>query len=258
MIHIVGAKGIIGAHLLKQLQTEDPISVFDSGNWNFATIAQGDIVFYLRAISSPYQAAIDPKTSYDINVIRAQMALQDLINRGARIVFASSDVVYGETGGNFAKEETPRNPYGEYAKQKARIEAAFEHQPNFLSLRISSVLGEGSNLQKLLLSQQSVEIFDPVIRTPIHINDLVAICTKLLKIDFRSEFPNGVLNVGGGTSMSNFEIAILEAKFLGVKRPVVTSRSELDKTCRPGTVRMDTTKAAEFVKLSLDVIEHYE
>ena len=115
MIHIVGAKGIIGVHLLKQLQTGDPISVHKSGNWNFATITEGDTVFYLRAISSPFQAVIDLKTSHHINVTKTQVAITELIDRGARIVFASSDVVYGETGSTFANEETPRNPYGEYA-----------------------------------------------------------------------------------------------------------------------------------------------
>jgi dTDP-4-dehydrorhamnose reductase len=181
-----------------------------------------------------------------------------MLGAGALVVFSISDVVYGDTQDTLVDEFTPTNPYGEYAIQKSIVENEFKRDQNFLALRISSVIGEGSNLRKLLLSQEINEIFDPVIRTPIHIKDLGDICNGLIKSNFRQDFPNGILNIGGSRSMSNFEVALLEAKALGIKCPVAASRSTIDKECRPGTVRMLTTKAQEFANLSLDLNQHYE
>lgn len=200
----------------------------------------------------------EPNVCYEFNVTKTEKALSEILNGGARVVFASSDVVYGETAESYVSEDTPINPHGEYANQKASIEMRFKDDANFLSLRISSVVGYGSNLRKLLVRGGVVEIFDPVIRTPIHINDLGVICSKLTRSNFREDFPNGVLNVGGHVSMSNLEVATLESKYLGLMPPVAAQRTEFDKSCRPGIVRVTTSKAQEFAKLSLNLLGHYE
>jgi len=258
MIHIVGSRGIIGLHLAKRFEYLVEVKTHMSGDWNFSSVVENDLVFYLRSVSSPFKVMIDPVYSREINVDKTKVAISRMIGAGARIVFASSDVVYGDTQDSFVDEFTPVNPYGEYANQKISVEDEFKNEKNFLSLRISSVIGEGSNLRKLLLSQDAIEIFDPVIRTPIHIVDLGNVCNGLIKSNFRQDFPNGILNVGGSKSMSIFEISLLEAKALAVKSPVATHRSTLDKECRPGTVRMLTTKAQKFANLSLDLNQHYE
>jgi dTDP-4-dehydrorhamnose reductase len=258
MIHIVGGSGVIGLHLKQRLQGREKLFVQEKGNWDFSSILKDDFVFYLRSVSSPFKVMSDPEGSREINVIKTKKAISDMLSVGARIVFASSDVVYGDTKNSIVDEETPINPHGEYAIQKASVEEDFRNERNFLSLRISSVVGEGSNLRELLRNQEVVEIFDPVIRTPIHVNDLGALCCKLLNKDFRENFPNGVLNAGGRTCLSNFEVAVLEAKYLGVNRPVVSQRTAEDEACRPATVCMATKKAQEFANLSFDLAEHYE
>lgn len=257
MIHIVGGQGIIGLHLKKELEAHGNLIVQESGNWNFSNVAKEDSVFYLRAVSSPLNVTLNPVSSKVLNVTKTKEAIQTILSCGARIIFASSDVVYGDTENSIAREETITRPYGEYAIQKASVEEEFRYESNFLSLRISSVVGEGSKLRKLLMSQDNVEIFDPVIRTPIHARDFAALCSKLLTSNFRKDFPNGILNVGGSAFMSIFEIATLEAKALGVKEPKITQRTALDKACRPGTVCMSTKKAQEFSNLTLDLSRYY-
>lgn len=257
MIYIVGGNGMIGSHLKRTFQNWVPFVLQESSNWNFSSVTKDDFVIFLRAVSSPFKVFSDPIFSKEINVTKTIEAISTMLTNGARIVFASSDVVYGETKNLIVDETMHINPFGEYAIQKASVEAVFKDHANFLSVRISSVVGEGSNLRKLLLSQQNVEIYDPIMRTPIHINDLVVIFLELLKSDFRNDFPNGILNVGGRNPMSNFEVAKLEAGTLGVNTPVVAQRSALDEACRPGTVRMSTTRAQEFVNLTLDLTEYY-
>ena len=258
MIHIIGAQGMIGLHLSKKFKMERELTVHKSGSWNFSSVARGDTVFYLRSVSSPHKVMMDPISSKIINVSKTIEAVSTMLSMGARIIFASSDVVYGDTQNSIAQEETATNPYGEYAIQKASVEEKFRSEENFLSLRISSVIGEGSRLRKLLLSEQDVGIFDPVIRTPIHINDLVVICEKLLTSNFRNDFPHGVLNVGGAAHFSNFEVAMFESKAIGVKSPVIAHRTALDKACRPGTVRMSTKKAQDLANIDLDITRHYK
>lgn len=258
MIHIVGSSGIIGHHLKTIFNHTAAFVLHEGGKWSFETVSKGDLVYFLRSISSPFVAMEDPKASYELNVTKTKKAISEILKSGARVVFASSDVVYGETSESFATEETPVNPYGEYANQKALIEMFFRDEANFVSLRISSVVGEGSKLQKLLSRGKEIEIFDPIIRTPINVNDLGTICSGLIHSNFRADFPNGVLNVGGHAPMSNLEIATLEARHLGCIPPVPTPRSEFDKSCRPGTVRMNTTKAQEFAKIPLNILRYYE
>jgi len=258
MIHIVGSQGIIGRHLLNRFENNEEVKAQISDDWNFSSVGENDLVFYLRSVSSPFKVMSDPVYSREVNVNKTKVAISKMIDVGARVVFASSDVVYGETRDSFVDEFTPVNPYGEYAIQKCSIEDEFKSERNFLSLRISSVIGDGSNLRKLLLSRNGIEIFDPVIRTPIHIADLGDICSGLIKSNFRQDFSNGILNVGGSSPMSIFEISLLEAKALDIKSPVATRRSILDKECRPGTVRMLTTKAQKFANLTLDLKRHYE
>jgi nucleoside-diphosphate-sugar epimerase len=258
MIHIVGSSGIIGDHLKRIFNRAEAFELQESGKWSFESVSKGDLVYYLRSISSPFITMEDPKASYELNVIKTKKAISEILKNGARVVFASSDVVYGETSELYATEETPINPHGEYANQKALIEMLFRDEPNFMSLRISSVVGEGSKLQKLLTRGERIEIFDPIIRTPIYINDLGTVFSRLIRSDFRLDFPNGVLNVGGHAPMSNLEIATLEARHLGCIPPVPAPRSEFDKSCRPGTVRMNTTKAQEFAKIPLNILRYYE
>lgn len=258
MIHIVGASGVIAGHLKMMFNPKKSLAVQESGNWNFDSIAKGDLVFFLRSISSPFAVMKEPQVCHAFNVTKTGKAISEILVGGARVVFASSDVVYGETAESYASEDTPINPYGEYANQKAAIEMRFRDDANFLALRISSVVGTGSNLRQLLVREGEVEIYDPVIRTPIHINDLGAICSKLTRSNFRKDFPKGVLNVGGHVPMSNLEVATLESKYLGLVPPVAAQRTEIDRTCRPGVVRMTTTKAQEFAKLSLNLLGHYE
>ena len=257
MNHIVGASGIIAGHLKMMFNAKNSLAVQESGNWNFDYIAKGDLVFFLRSISSPFAVMKEPNVCHEFNVIKTEKAISEILVNGAHVIFASSDVVYGETAESYADEYTPINPHGAYANQKAAIEMRFKDDANFLSLRLSSVVGYGSNLRKLLVREDEVEIFDPVIRTPVHIDDLRVICSKLTRSNFREDFPNGVLNVGGHVPMSNLEVATLESKFLGFRPPVAAQRTELDRACRPGVVRMTTTKAQEFAKLSLNLLRHY-
>lgn len=258
MIHIVGGSGIIAGHLKTMFNAKNSLAVQESGNWNFDSISKGDLVFFLRSISSPFAVMKEPKVCYEFNVTKTEKAISEILVSGARLVFASSDVVYGETAESYASEDTPINPFGEYANQKAKIEMRFKDDANFLSLRISSVVGYGSKLRELLSREGEIEIFNPVIRTPIHINDLGVICSELTRSNFRDDFPYGVLNAGGHVAMSNLEIAELEAKCLGFMPPVAVQRTELDKACRPGVVRMSTVKAQEFAKISLNLSAHYE
>jgi nucleoside-diphosphate-sugar epimerase len=216
-----------------------------------------DLIFFFRANSSPFSVAKNPSDSFNINVVQTRLAIERILERGARVIFASSDVVYGDTGTFFATEEFRTRPHGEYAIQKQIIEDLFAENPNFLSVRFSTVVGEGSKLRKALLQEECYEVFDPVIRNPIHIDDAVSVLEKLVDSNFANTFPHGILNLGGSEPMSIFELASLEAKTLGVKLPKRSPRSALDILVRPGTVRMNSNLAEGFAKFSFDLRRHY-
>ena len=259
MIRIIGSQGIIGKHLSKTLFSREDLFIHPSNTWKFELPSdmQGDTVFYFRAISSPFLVEKNLKEAFRINVTKTNLIIEQLLTRGARIIFASSDVVYGDTGRLLATESSQIKPFGKYAIQKSIVEEKFRVNPNFLALRLSSVVGEGSKLRESLQNEIQYKVYDPIIRNPIHIKDLLILLEKLINVNFSSHFPAGVLNVGGSQPISNFELACLEATHLGVKMPVKVNRSTLDITVRPGTVRMNSDLAQRFANLTFDLRKHY-
>jgi nucleoside-diphosphate-sugar epimerase len=259
MIRIVGSQGIIGKHLSYELSTRGNLIVHQSKSWDFdfPPDLTGDVIFFLRAVSSPFYVAANPGEAFETNVIKTRLAIEDMLEKGARVIFASSDVVYGDTGINIVSENTQTRPFGEYAFQKSLIEEYFRGKVNFVSVRLSTVVGEGSKLRERLLNQGIFEVFHPLIRNPIHIKDVLVVLERLIHSDFGRNFPNGVLNLGGIEAMTSYDLTLLEAEALGLNSPRRILRSKLDKLARPGVVRMDSKMAEEFANLRFDLRRHY-
>jgi nucleoside-diphosphate-sugar epimerase len=259
MIRIIGSQGIIGRNLSRALFVRKDLVIQATESWDFDLPSEmkDDLIFYFRAVSSPFSVAKNPVEAFNINVVKTRVAIEAMLEKGARVIFASSDVVYGDTGIFFASENARIRPFGEYAIQKALIEECFGDNSNFLTVRLSTVVGEGSKLREGLLSQEYYEVFDPLIRNPIHIHDVIYVLKKLIDSDFLMNFPNGILNLGGSEAMSSYDLALLEAEVLGVNLPKKSHRSALDILARPGTVRMNSDLAQRFANLSFNLRRHY-
>ena len=203
-------------------------------------------IIYLRALSSPTQVQQDPVKSNEINVFKTSRIIKECLELGKRVIFASSDVVYGNTGNDIASETSALNPFGLYAMQKAKIETIFGDRQNFLALRLSLMVGEGSRLRNMLLNEKGVLIPNPVVRNPIGVKCVVGLIEKLVLTEIWDQTQKAI-NVGGPESMTILELATLESRILGLPIPRGVERYSIDRESRPQSVRISSRLGEDFL-----------
>jgi len=218
---IIGATGYIGAALFgcsKQKFITQGTSTRGEGEFirfsldspeDFpfdSVIASGDYVVITAAISAPDICANEHEFAWSVNVKGTASFIKNVINRGARVIFFSSDTVYGEQEQSF-DEGLPLNPAGEYAKMKNEIELLFQESPFFKSIRLSYVFSCQDKFTKYLIGcierDEEAEIFHPFSRSVIHRSDVIDGVMGL--IEKWSEVPQSAINFGGPEVLSRIE-----------------------------------------------------
>ena len=181
----------------------DVHSDFDYGN-----IRPGDVVFLTAAISAPDICAREHSRAWAVNVTGTSEFVTQVISRGGRVVFFSSDTVYGERGDAF-DETAKSNPAGEYAEMKAEVENRFLVHPLFKSIRLSYVFSREDKFTKYLSGcaerSEEAELFHPFYRAIVHRNDVVEGALALAQR--WDEFPQQVINFGGPEVLSRIDFA---------------------------------------------------
>lgn len=217
---IVGKNGFIAKKLLerdtkKYLCTS---SQNEAGNifldlhqpeiFDYTLINKNTKVVLLAAISSPDECTKNYENSYSINVVGTKKFIEEVIKREGKVLFFSSDVVYGNTI-EAVDEETMTNPFGSYAKMKDEVEKAFDHELNFKVFRLSYVLSKEdkylSYLQNCISNNEAAEVFHPFNRKVVFINDLLEAIENILKK--WDEFGNKKFNICGDEDISRKDIA---------------------------------------------------
>lgn len=218
---IVGATGYIGAKLLscskRKFITQGTSTQGESGFIRFnlespedfsweSVIANGDTVVITAAISSPDICANEYERAWGVNVNSTASFIKKAINCGARVIFFSSDTVYGEREQLF-DESYPLEPAGEYAKMKYEIERMFQNNPSFKAIRLSYVFSSEDKFTKYLIGcierDEEAEIFHPFSRSVIHRNDVIDGVMGL--IDKWNQVPQSAINFGGPEILSRVE-----------------------------------------------------
>jgi len=166
MIHkyfVVGGRGYVGAALYSSIP--DGVAGYAStssgaegflrlrlevpGDFANLPISVGDVVFLTAAISSPDICAREHDRAWAVNVTGTSGFIANVITRGGRVVFFSSDTIYGERSDVFDETEKS-NPAGEYAEMKAEVEKKFLGNPLFKSIRLSYVFSQEDKFTKYL------------------------------------------------------------------------------------------------------------
>lgn len=219
---IVGAKGYVGNALfasakkavpsigtssaggndLLQLRLDSP-SAFDYGK-----ICPGDVVMLTAAISAPDICAREHDRAWAVNVSGTSSFIQNVIDRGARVVFFSSDTVYGEREDAFDETATC-NPAGEYAEMKHEVEQRFFGNASFKTIRLSYVFSREDKFSRYLSGcaerNEEADLFHPFFRAIVHRDDVV---DGALALAARwNEVSEQVINFGGPQILSRIDFA---------------------------------------------------
>lgn len=229
-LFIVGATGYIGRKLLIRAKNiKETYGTSSSGgngllqlnldevnNFDYSIIKSGDVVLLSAAISAPDMCANEYERVRGVNVVGTSKFVENIIQRGSRVIFFSSDTVYGEQVIDF-DETAECNPAGEYAQMKQEIEQYFAGNPSFKSIRLSYVFSRDDKFSRYLAGcfEGNIEanLFHPFFRAIVHLEDVIegalnlAICWD--------EFPNQIINFGGPEVLSriDFTECLREVKY---------------------------------------------
>jgi len=263
-IVITGGTGFIGSHLLKRLSkgnfrivvlTRSTNRKRDTKNIRFIKcdisksdiskfIKNADYIFHLAA-TKPQDADITIPEYLDNIKISTKIALA---NRNAKIIFASTNNVYGIPTRIPIREEDEAKPRELYGLSKLLSEITLDFFSRkrgwpLVILRIANVYGPESkrkggvllNFFTRLRENKPLEIYGDGLqkRDRVWITDVVNALVLAMKTK-----TNGIFNIGSGKGSSTIEVAQIMAKLLNKKPRFIFKRSKKTKN-----IVLDITKA---------------
>ena len=188
--YLVGATGNIGKRVVDK--GGDKINVisrfelkldqrplyynFDAKTIGGTAIKEGDVIIFAAAISEPSVVSAQFDKALAVNVESTGEFIQTALGKGCKVLFLSSDAVYGDVESGF-DESHPVNPKGAYAEMKAVVEKRFEGNSNFKALRLSYNFFKDDRfttyLRQCAENGVEAEVFDPLTRSVVHRDDTV-------------------------------------------------------------------------------------
>lgn len=251
---IAGADGYIGQRIVKTIHESQRmillspvqreyyihLDLLDVQRFNFGLINPFDKVILLAGISSPDLCSSDFKRSFEINVIGTVRFISECLRKRARVLFLSSDTVYGASSKENDEDVIPHCPAGEYGIMKWIVEKYFTGDPGFKSFRLSYVFSWNDKftlyLRNCLTRKQTAEIFHPFIRRAVYIQDLVTCVTNLFSC--WDLYDNQFFNICGPQYVSRLDIAESFCRNVGeVGLNLVTPGEEFYRV-RPAAIKI--------------------
>lgn len=253
---VIGGRGYLGSELFSSL----PLGVIglrtaSSDLVNFLRlrldfpqdivrlpIAIGDTIFLTAAISAPDICANEYERAWSANVTGTSTLISKAIDSGARVIFFSSDTVYGERKDEF-DEKTECNPAGEYAAMKREVEQRFLGHPSFKTIRLSYVFSREDKFSRYLagcaVRNEEADLFHPFFRAIVHRDDVVE--GALALANFWDEVPEKIINFGGPQVLSRIDFAecLRETRLHDLRFKVTEPSADFFKN-RPRVIAMSS------------------
>jgi len=219
---LIGASGYVGKKIFNRIKNVENVYGTSTGGGNgllslsldapekfdYTLVAPGDIVFLAAAISAPDICAREYSRAWAVNVTGTSNLIQRFVDCGARVVFFSSDTVYGEREGEF-DENAACNPAGEYAEMKRAVEQRFADNSSFKTIRLSYVFSREDKFSSYLIGcvdrNEEADLFHPFFRAVVHRDDIVE--GVLALAGCWDAVPERVINFGGPQVLSRVDFA---------------------------------------------------
>lgn len=218
-IAIVGGTGYIAKNLINRLKNNTTDNIFPINHidldlqypdkYDYSKLNNIDYVVFTAAISSPDKCTNEFDFCWNINVKGTIYFINEAIKRNCKVIFFSSDAVYGDISGYVYTEKSETKAITSYGKMKKAVEDEFLNNNCFKSLRLSYVVSKGDKFTSYCLNcikeKQIAEIFHPFYRSCVVLSDVLSSVEWLLNNWDKSEF--SVLNLCGKELVSRIRIA---------------------------------------------------
>ena len=256
---LVGSSGYIAGFIIKRFESEEGIdSVFkidqndesdaflnlkEPDKFDYNLLDGIDYVIFTAAISGPDKCAEDFDSCWEINVTGTSYFIREAIKRKCRVLFFSSDAVFGDIPGAIYTEQSETQAYTPYGRMKKAVEDEFKTEPLFKAIRLSYVASAKDRFVtyclKCIENGEVADIFHPFYRNVIVVSDVVNIVTYFAK--HWDEYEPKFLNVAGKELVSRVRIADELNRHLGGKlRYTVSMPGEEFFTNRPRITQMQS------------------
>lgn len=232
---LVGSSGYIAGFLIerfiKETSIESIIKIDQNENadeylnlekpeeFNYDCLVNVDMIIFTAAISGPDKCANDFDFCWNINVTGTKYFINEVIKRKCKLLFFSSDAVFGDIPGYIYDENSDTKATTPYGRMKKAIEDEFKESGYFKCIRLSYVASAKDRFVTYCLNcietDDPAEIFHPFYRNCIVVSDVVDVVFWIVM--HWAEFPSFVLNVAGKELVSRVRIADELNRHLGNK-----------------------------------------
>lgn len=217
-VYLVGSSGYLGKNLRLRLQEDFSLcclgrdaacrlDLCSPQDFDYGMLDR-DTVLFAAAVASPDLCAANYGQAYQVNVAGTGYFIEEAIKRECRVLFFSSDAVYGFYNG-IADENTATYANTAYGKMKKDIEDRFVGSSLFKSLRLSYVFSVEDKYTSYLLDcaakRKTAQIYHPFYRNAVSITEVMD--TVVWLIGHWLEFKHPFLNICGGELISRVRIA---------------------------------------------------
>lgn len=224
-VAIVGSSGYIAGFLLERFEGESSIekvlkidqndnadaylNLLEPEKFNYDQIDDIDFIVFTAAISGPDKCATDFDFCWKINVEGTKHFIREAISRECKVLFFSSDAVFGDIPGEIYTENSETKAKTPYGRMKKAIEDEFKDSPFFKAIRLSYVASAKDRFISYCLSCMEngdiADIFHPFYRNVIVVSDVVDVVVWFAK--HWGEYQPFVLNVAGKELVSRVRMA---------------------------------------------------
>jgi dTDP-4-dehydrorhamnose reductase len=249
---LTGASGQLGGHLLAALLKEVPpvdiLALAGQGTVAGAGVAVQRIdladpvgvhacvaafrpacILHVGGVTAVSDAYSDPARAEHVNVGGTRALAEAAAVCGARLVFASTDMVFDGGQAPYAEEHAPA-PLSQYGRSKAAAEQVLAGLDRALIVRLPLMYGFSRTHRvstfagqiDALRRGQTLRLFTDEFRTPVWLGDAAAAMLALA----RSE-RTGVIHVAGPERLSRYEMVERVARVLGIENASLTPISRL-------------------------------
>jgi dTDP-4-dehydrorhamnose reductase len=155
-----------------------------------------DAVIHLAAMTGVDDCEVHPERAWAVNAEGTRHVAEAAGDRGARLIYVSTDYVFdGTKPGEYREDDTP-NPINVYGKTKLAGEGHVRTVPGAVIVRTSWVIGEGRNFVRTIVSAardgRELRVVGDQMGRPTFAGDLAHAIVHILEHGL-----SGVVNVAG-------------------------------------------------------------
>lgn len=222
---LVGSSGYIAKYIEKRFSEEKDIDLIlkmdksdsadqyldlaEAEKFNYGILDDVDFVVFTAAVSGPDQCAIDYDNCWNINVVGTTYFIKEAIKHNCRVLFFSSDAVFGNDSSVIYNEESLTAAHTPYGKMKKAVEDEFANEPLFKAIRLSYVVSAKDRFVTYCINcinnNEIADIYHPFYRNAITVSDVVDV---VIYFAFHwKDYSPTFFNVAGKELISRIRIA---------------------------------------------------